>query len=610
MTTGKIAKAELDAPRRQGSRESGSMSRQVLIVNITRMGDLVQTGPLIARLHREWPGAAIDLVVDRRFAPMAAMLPGIRHLEAFDFDGLVETSRVMAADVTALYRQVADWVRPLAARRYDRIINLTFNRRSGLLAACVGAPDIRGVAAAPDGTTVVRNPWMQYFTDLHHYRRYNRFNLVDLYALGGSGLGPFVPLSLRVDAAAADWARAQLRDEARGRPGGGSPPDRGAGVDRCPSAIQPKWWIAVQVGASDGMKAWRPDSFGLTMARLSRRAPVGFVMIGGSVEGEAVRHALATYAAAGGTGPVRDLSGRTTVEQLVAALAECRLLLTNDTGPMHVAVAVGTPVVDVSVGHVDFRETGPYGPGHWVIQPDLACAPCGFDQVCAHQTCKELVACDDVATLCLHALGESPFPSRMRGVRVYASTVDVDGLADYDLRAGDEEVLTRWYGAFWRRYWFETLTGEPCRLPPVIGPAPDADEVLALYREVHPLVEVLAGRAEALVDLCRRSPLPLGAVQDMQRALRKDLQRVLALTVASPAFGPPTVALLRATYNAEEQDLVSLACAQAQAYALWRTRLTDVARQVVQQPGASPPPPADAERRGSWRPTPLVSRVG
>ncbi|HXF92894.1 MAG TPA: glycosyltransferase family 9 protein [Nitrospiraceae bacterium] len=565
------------------------MATQVLIINITRMGDLVQTGPLIDRLHREQPGVAIDLVVDRRFAPMAALLPGLRHIEAFDFEGLVETCRVMAKDVTALYRQVADWAQPLVERRYDRVINLTFNRRSGLLAACVGAPDIRGVAAARDGTTVVRNPWMGYFTDLHHYRRFNRFNLVDLYALGGSGHGPFAPLSLRVDPAATEWARTQIRDAGRSRQGAAGSllvPQRES-VDPRPligEPVEPRYWVAVQVGASDVTKAWRPAYFGRAMAILSRHVPVGFVMIGGQAETDAVRQAVAAYKAAEGSGPLRDVSGQTTVEQLVALLAECRLLLTNDTGPMHAAVAVGTPVVDISVGHVDFRETGPYGPGHWVVQPDIACAPCGFDQVCLHHTCKEHVTCDDVAALCLHALGAGPFPGHMRGVRVYASAVDDDGLAGYHLRAGREDAATRWYGEFWRRYWFEALTEQPSRLAPTVGPAPDAPEVRALFKELKPLAEVLVNRADALPSLCRRYPLPVETIRDTQAALRKDLQRALKLTVASPAFGPPTVALVRETHNAEEQGIVALALAQARAYATWRDRLAEVAAQVTEEP--------------------------
>ena len=56
------------------------MKRRVLLLNITRMGDLVQMGALLKRLQREWPAVEVDLVVDRRFAPVAALLPHLRHI--------------------------------------------------------------------------------------------------------------------------------------------------------------------------------------------------------------------------------------------------------------------------------------------------------------------------------------------------------------------------------------------------------------------------------------------------------------------------------------------------------------------------------------------------
>ena len=157
------------------------MSKQVLIINVTRMGDLVQTIPLLGRLHHEWPGVAIDLIVDNTFAAMAALLPGIRHVVAYDFQGLMDQCRTMAKDVVTLFRECSDWTRPLVDTKYDRVINLTFTRRSGLLAAHIGAADIRGVTTTADGVSVLHNPWMSYFADMHRHRRFNRFNLVDLY---------------------------------------------------------------------------------------------------------------------------------------------------------------------------------------------------------------------------------------------------------------------------------------------------------------------------------------------------------------------------------------------------------------------------------------------
>lgn len=365
------------------------MSRQVLILNITRMGDLVQMGTLLARLQEEWPGAAVDLVVDRQFALVASMLSGLRDIIAFDFHALIDESRACVKDTVALYQEAAAWAKPLRERCYDRIVNLTFNRPSALLADYVGAPDIRGARSAWDGGTVIDNPWMSYFTDIHHFRRINRFNLVDVYAMGGSRTGAFAPLHVSISSEAEEWARRFLSK-------GDQPVQE---------------WIAVQAGASDVMKAWRPQYFGLTLAKLSARWTGGIVVIGSSSEQETIAQVIQVYREAGGRNVVKNAAGQTTLAQLAALLAECRLLLTNDTGPMHLAVGVKTPVIDLSVGHVDFQETGPYGPGHWVLQPELECAPCGFEQVCAHHACKDRIPTDSVAELLWHVLGLQACPT-------------------------------------------------------------------------------------------------------------------------------------------------------------------------------------------------------
>ncbi len=543
--------------------------KQVLIVNITRMGDLVQTGVLLHRLQQESPGVSIDLVVDSSFAPMASMLVGLRRVVAFDFHALLDESRARVKDVVTLHAEFAAWAQPLVQTKYDRVINLTFNRRSAWLVAYIQAREVRGVTVAPDGALIVRNPWMAYFTDLHRYRSYNRFNLVDLYALGGSGPGPAAAPSLAVEPAAREWAGSFLRQTGEGR-------------DR------PVLWVGVQVGASDVIKAWRPEYFGRTMATLRRRLPVGFVLIGTTNELPSVRAAMEAYRdalAADGVpvGPVRDAVGRTTLSQLVGLLGECRLLLTNDTGPMHIAVSIGTPVVDLSVGHVNFHETGPYGPGHWVIQPDLGCAPCGFDEVCPHHACKDRVLCEEVADVCQHALGQGPLPAAVHGIRVYESGLDEDGLACYRLRRGSEEVLVEWYGIFWRRFWYQAYTGQKSRLPPQEGLAPDLEATGVLFEQLSPLLEKLSSQAHELAQLSRRWPLPVSALKATQNALSDGTTHVIGLTFGSPAFWPVTVAFLRAKQGMEEFGLADMARHQTHMYQQWKRRVDEVGRAVCQQ---------------------------
>ena len=533
--------------------------KQVLIINITRMGDLVQMGALLTRLREEWPGVAVDLVVDRQFAPVASMLNGLRDIIAYDFHAFIEESRACAKDIVTLYREVASWADDLHERRYDRIINLTFNRSSAFLAEYVGAPDIRGARSAWDGGTVIDNPWMAYFTDIHQIRRINRFNLVDVYAMGGSRPGSFAPLSVTAPADSIDWAGRFL-----------SSPGESDGK-----------WIAVQAGASDVMKAWRPQHFGVTLARFSKHWDGGILFIGSPAEQDTIAHVIRTYREAGGRSPIKNAAGQTMLAQLVALLADCKLLLTNDTGPMHLAVGVQIPVIDLSVGHVDFQETGPYGPGHWVLQPDLECAPCGFDQVCSHHTCKERLPIDAVADVMQHVVGQGPLPLAVPGYRLYRSGVDADQLGSFELVSGRHDATEDWYAAFWRRRWYESITGLASRLPALNSPAPDTDEAMACIRTIMPLLDSLCRRADHIVRLTGQTPLPLQAIQTLQRAQAEERQKVAQAGTATWATQPLTMTALRLLHQDNVQGLERMARHHAAAYHRWRRETKSVASHLA-----------------------------
>ncbi len=541
--------------------------KQVLIINITRMGDLVQMGALLARLREEWPGVAVDLVVDKQFAPVASMLNGLRDVITRDFHALIDESRANVKDIVTLYQEVAAWAGDLSRRRYDRIVNLTFNRPSALMASYVGAPDIRGARSAWDGGTVIDNPWMAYFTDIHLIRRINRFNLVDIYAMGGSRSGAFSPLSVTVPVECTDWAKRFLS-------GLSGPGDR---------------WIAVQAGASDVMKAWRPQHFGMTLARFSQRWDGGLLFIGSSSEQEAIAHVIRTYREAGGGSAIKNAAGQTTLAQLAALLTQCQVLLTNDTGPMHLAVGVGTPVIDLSVGHVDFQETGPYGPGHWVLQPDLECAPCGFDQVCSHHACKDRLTVDVVAEVMHHVVGQGPLPSVVPGYRLYRSGIDADQLGSFELVSGREDTAVAWYADFWRRRWYESFTGQPSRLPTLNSLVPHAGEAVACIRAMMPLLDSLCRRADHIVRLTGQTPIPAQSIQALLRMQAGERQEVAQVGMATWATKPLTTAALRQLHQDNVQGLERMAKYHAAAYHRWRREAEFVACHLTPTGEASIP---------------------
>jgi ADP-heptose:LPS heptosyltransferase len=134
-------------------------------------------------------------------------------------------------------------------------------------------------------------------------------------------------------------------------------------------------WMAMNVSARWPTKRWPAASFAEVADRLQQEGCGAVVMIGGPDE-------RADVAAMSGMmkTPAIDLAGATTVGLLPALLSRASLLITNDSGPMHVAAAVGTPVVAL-FGPTSAVRTGPYGVGHDVLTGKVPCSPC-FSRTC------------------------------------------------------------------------------------------------------------------------------------------------------------------------------------------------------------------------------------
>jgi len=92
--------------------------------------------------------------------------------------------------------------------------------------------------------------------------------------------------------------------------------------------------------------------------------------------------------------PPLNLAGRTNLKELAYLYTRCRLLVTTDTGPMHMASAMGCPVVALFGPTAPWR-TGPYGKGHKVIRADVECSPC-FKKRCDHMKCMKEITEDKV----------------------------------------------------------------------------------------------------------------------------------------------------------------------------------------------------------------------
>jgi heptosyltransferase II len=149
-------------------------------------------------------------------------------------------------------------------------------------------------------------------------------------------------------------------------------------------------WVAINPGATYGTaKRWLPERFAAVGEALARRG-ARVAIVGGAAErpvGEAI--------AAQMTAPVRMLCGETTLPELAGVLARAALLVTNDSGPMHLAAALGRRVLAV-FGPTDARETGPVGTPHRVVRESVHCAPCRLRECPIDHRCMRRVTIDRV----------------------------------------------------------------------------------------------------------------------------------------------------------------------------------------------------------------------
>jgi ADP-heptose:LPS heptosyltransferase len=141
-----------------------------------------------------------------------------------------------------------------------------------------------------------------------------------------------------------------------------------------------------------------PESFATVARRVRDEAGVQWRILG--VEAD---RPIADLIAARLDGQCENLAGQTTLAQLIERLRECRLLLTNDTGTMHLAAHLGVPVLAI-FGSTEDRLTGPLGPASRVLRHHVPCSPCFLRECPLDFRCMQAVTVEEVTAAVLREL--------------------------------------------------------------------------------------------------------------------------------------------------------------------------------------------------------------
>ncbi|MCW5798207.1 MAG: glycosyltransferase family 9 protein [Nitrospira sp.] len=314
--------------------------RRILLIKPSSLGDIVHAMPALAALRERFPQADVTWLVKRQWASLVEVIEGVDH-------------------VCAVEQGLMGWlgrVPDLRAARFDLVVDLQGLFRSGAMAWLTGCNRRIGFANAREGSPFFYTQRVAVPTASMH--------AVDRYLLLAEALGAARPKAPRFDFI----DRPEDRQSAEALL-------TAAGL----SASSP--WIAMNVSARWETKRWPPQQFADAADQLAA-AGIPIVFMGGPAERPETRAVMARMRT-----KAVDLTGQTPVGLLPSLLRRAAVLVTNDSGPMHIAAAVGTPVVAL-FGPTDPVKTGPYGRGHVVLSNPIECRPC-FRRECSRAVTLE-----------------------------------------------------------------------------------------------------------------------------------------------------------------------------------------------------------------------------
>jgi heptosyltransferase II len=383
--------------------------KRILVRGPNWLGDAVMSEPALRGLQKLFPDAQISLLVKPGVADLFKDHPALTHVLTYESNGrhtglsgkwvLAGELRRKGFDLAILFQNAFEAAFLTFLASVPRRYGYTTDGRSLLLSDPVAPPDPR---------TLVHQ--------VHYY-----WDLLKPLGLTGVPTAPeLVVFPAEEQAMAGRFAQ-----------GGLTASDVVVGIN--PGSTY------------GGAKRWLPDRFAEVAERLcrtvreSRDQQVSVVIFGAKGEerlGQEIAARLSSRSLV--------LSGSTTIRELMAAVKRCAMLLSNDTGPMHIAAAFQVPVVAI-FGPTDWRTTSPFGGAHAVVRQPVDCAPCLLRECPIDHRCMTGVSVAQVYEAAAKqlgvrgkGLGESPFSPHasrltphgaLEGVTVF---LDRDGTLNYD----------------------------------------------------------------------------------------------------------------------------------------------------------------------------------
>ncbi len=335
---------------------------RILAVQIAGIGDLVLATPTLTALRERFPDARIDVLTSPRAVDLLLGHPAVNRILGFDIERFRDPrSLKQPGTLRSLRREII----PIRENRYDALLslnNISTTRGAYTLGFLFHALNIQMWVGR---NTDKRAPYFdRSVKDISAAPVPEAISKLHVAGLLGASL-TLRPLSLGLNDQDINLAKSQLVHEGP--------------------------WAAIQPGANVPLKMWPPERFA-EVGRYLQTKGFSIVILGGPGDAE-----TAQRVSEGLDTPALNLAGQLSLRETASVLSLMRIVVTNDTGPMHIAAAVGAPLVAV-YGPSNSRRYRPWAPKERfrLLHHRLPCNPCDFRQCPMETWCMDLVRVDDV----------------------------------------------------------------------------------------------------------------------------------------------------------------------------------------------------------------------
>lgn len=327
-------------------------ARRICVIKPSALGDVVQSLPILAALKERFPTAEISWVINSELVAVLESHPHIDHLIKYHRRGS--------------WRQTLGLLRTLRRKQFDLVFDLQGLARTGVMTAATRAGVRVGLESGREGSTAACH-----------------FLLRDT--------GRFVPAHLRYWRVAEALGLGNLHRTTQVTI---SDADRNWASKRLSKLRGPV--LAVNPGARWVTKRWPIEHFAVIAAKAKRQYGFSTVILGGNSDRPAAQQLTQLLHRFTPSANIENLAGATTLKQLAAVLQSVDVMLSNDSGPLHLAAGLGTPVVGVFTC-TDPGRSGCPGAEHELVTTSLSCASC-YKKRCRYSGKKKMACLDEITT--------------------------------------------------------------------------------------------------------------------------------------------------------------------------------------------------------------------